>query len=155
MNSQQSDTKPSEPTPTRGVWGFVKRKVWGDAPSQPISNSGSKRQRAASPQEVDHPPAHADRSTLQAGTSPVDSSPHSPFQSHKVTSIEDESDEDQLQDQATGDSAVSHTVSAMASEPSLRHGLGEGMRCLVYSRVPYPLARSCYGCYLPSAHTDL
>ena len=126
-----SDTQPSKPTPTRGVWGFMKRKVWGDVPSHPVSDSGSESQRTGDEEEVDQP---ADRSG-QADMSPVDSRQLSPFQSHKQTSLEDESDDEPHQGQATGDSAIRNKTSAMASELSLRHGLGEGKLWHTSSRV--------------------
>ena len=133
---QQSHTQPSKPTPTRGVWGFMKRKVWGEVPSHPVSDSGSESQPAADEDEVDQP---ADRSG-QADMPPVDSRQLSPFHSHKQTGLEDESDEDSRQDQATDDIEIRNKTSAMASELSLRHGLGEGKPWQAYRRVPW----NCY-----------
>lgn len=135
MSSPNSEAEPSKPTPTRGVWGFMKRKVWGDVSSYPISDSGSESQRTESRQSLDV--SNMSESQLPAGITPADSRSQSPFQSHKQTYVEEESDEDTLQDQPTGDSAASNKASAMAmaSELSLRHGLGEGMRRRAFSRV--------------------
>ena len=128
-----SDTQPSKPTPTRGVWGFMKRKVWGDVPSHPVSDSGSESQRTVDEEEVVQ---FADR-TGQADMPPGDSPQLSPFQSNKIARLEDESDEDPRQDRETSDSAFRNKSSAMASELSLRHGLGEGNLWHAYNRIPH------------------
>lgn len=122
MSSPQSDIQPSKPTPTRGVWSFMKGKVWGDVPSHPVSDSGSESQRTGDEEDVDQ---SADRSG-QPDMPYVRSRQLSPFQSQKQTSLENESDEEALQDHETGDNAARNKTSAMASELSLRHGLGEG-----------------------------
>ena len=126
MSSSKSETEPSKQTPPRGVWGFMKRKVWGDVSSYPISDSGSESQRTESRQSLDV--SNMSESQLPAHITPADSRSQSPFQSHKQRSVEGDTDEEALQDQPTGDSAASNKASAMASELSLRHGLGEGMR---------------------------
>lgn len=132
MSSPNSE-EPSKPTPTRGVWGFMKRKVWGDVSSYPISDSGSESQRTESRQSLDV--SNLSEPQLPAGITPADSRSQSPFQSHRQTNVAEDSDEDSLQDQPIGDSAASNKASAMASELSLRHGLGEGMRRRAFIRV--------------------
>jgi len=84
----------------------MKRKVWGDVPSHPISDSGADS-RAASPE-------------------PAVNSPQSPFQGHAQPDHDSQSDEDAPESQQTGLSSTSNKATNMASEPSLRHGLGEG-----------------------------
>ena len=123
---QRSDTESRGPSPSRGVWGFMKRKVWGDVPSHPISDSGSESHRARSPEtrDLDVSTSH-DTTTPKAGTSPTEPRPHSPFQSHIQAHHEDDSDEDSHSDKSA---SVSSASNKMASEPSLRHGLGEGMQ---------------------------
>lgn len=150
---QKSDTQPAQPAPAPGVWGFMKRKVWGDrgdVSSHPVSDSGSES-HSAEDEQVDH----SDRLTSmedsgQADMSPVDSRQLSPLQSHKQASVEDDSDEDSRQEQATGDSALPHNTSTIASELSLRHGLGEGNQLHAYGRATRPVAIVCCVLWLPS-----
>lgn len=124
---QRSETESPGPAPNRGVWGFMKRKVWGDVPSHPISDSGSESHCAGSPEppDLDVSSSH-DTTTPKAGSSPAEPRPHSPFQSHIQARHEDDSDEDSNSDRSA---TVTSASNRMASEPSLRHGLGEGMQC--------------------------
>lgn len=114
----------------------MKRKVWGDVASHPVSDSGSESHRT-SDEQVDR----SDRSGTStevsgpADMSPVDSRQLSPFQSHKQASLEDDSDEDSRQGQATGYSPPPNKTSTIASELSLRHGLGEGKQLHAYGRA--------------------
>lgn len=119
----------------RGVWGFVKRKVWGDVPSHPISDSGSEDQRAASPDPAVSSPA--DLFTPKAGPSREGSGSQSPFQGHIEAESEDRSDEDLPGRHAYVNSARD-VASGMASEPSLRHGLGEGEQALFPMSSSHP-----------------
>jgi len=123
---QGSETESSAPSASRGVWGFMKRKVWGDVPSHPISDSGSDS-RAASPEPAFNSPV--DMSTPKATTPHEDSRPQSPFESHVQPDHDSQSDEDAPESQQTGLSSISNKATNMASEPSLRHGLGEGEHC--------------------------
>ncbi|KAL0024653.1 hypothetical protein WJX77_006333 [Trebouxia sp. C0004] len=101
----------------------MKRKVWGDVPSHPISDSGSDS-RAASPEPAVNSPV--DMSTPKATTPHEESRPQSPFQGHAQPDHDSQSDEDAPESQQTGLSSTSNKATNMASEPSLRHGLGEG-----------------------------
>ncbi len=118
-----SETAGSATSASRGVWGFMKRKVWGDVPSHPISDSGSDS-RAASPEPAVNSPV--DMSTPKATTPHEESRPQSPFQGHDQPDHDSQSDEDAPESQQTGLCSTSNKTSNMASEPSLRHGLGEG-----------------------------
>lgn len=124
-----SETEPSKPTPTRGVWGFMKRKVWGDVVSYPISDSGSESQRTETPEEADDPNASTASTASTAGPVPAASRSQSPFQSHQQTNSKENPDDDSLKNQPKGDNAVTNKASVLASELSLRHGLGEGIPC--------------------------
>lgn len=117
-----AETEGFTPSSNRGVWGFVKRKVWGDVPSHPISNSGSASRAARPDQPILSP---ADMSSPQASASHAGSG-QSPFGGHAQPESEDQSDEDAHQIQPAIPNSVSNKATDMASEPSLRHGLGEG-----------------------------
>lgn len=108
-----SDSPPPESSSRRGVWGFVKRNVWGDAQSHPVSVS-----RSASPEET--VPEHA---TLQQGAR--GDVGQSPFRSR---ARESSSDKDLRA--WSGDEPSQASSVTMVSEPSLRHGLAEGMQTL-------------------------
>ena len=96
----------------------MKRKVWGDVPSHPISDSGSDS-RAASPEPAVNSP-------VDMSTPHEESPPQSPFQGHAQPDHDSQSDEDAPESQQTGLSSTSNKATNLASEPSLRHGLGEG-----------------------------
>ncbi len=113
-----SETEGSATSASRGVWGFMKRKVWGDVPSHPISDSGADS-RAASPEPAVNSP-------VDMSTPHEESPPQSPFQGHAQPDHDSQSDEDAPESQQTGLSSTSNKATNMASEPSLRHGLGEG-----------------------------
>ena len=119
-----SETEGSAPSAGRGVWGFMKRKVWGDVPSHPISDSGSDS-RAVSPDPAVGP---AEMSAPKAASPPEESGTQSPFQGHNQSGHDSQSDEDAPENLQAGTSSGSNRAAAMASEPSLRHGLGEGKR---------------------------
>ena len=124
-SSQLSETGSPKPSPSRGVWGFMKRKVWGDVASHPISDTSSESQRAQSPDDADLTtgiPEGPDMSTPAA-----EPRPHSPFQSHTQTPDEEEPVEDARLDHVANVTSNNQKDTHMASEPSLRHGLGEGL----------------------------
>ena len=107
------DSSPSSPSSRRGVWGFVRRNVWGDVQSHPVSSS-----RSASPEEA---VAETETATMQT---PENAEPGSPFQSQAKDT---ESHDDQQQSSSDQPSqSSSNTRVTMVSEPSLRHGLAEG-----------------------------
>ena len=129
----------------------MKRKVWGDVASHPVSDSGSESHRASDDEQADHSVDRSGTSTEvsgQADTSPVDSRQLSPFQSHKQASLEDDSDEDSRQGQARGYSPAPNQTSNIASELSLRHGLGEGKQMHADSNATRPVATVCYVLWL-------
>ena len=118
-----SETEGSATSASRGVWGFMKRKVWGDVPAHPISDSGSDSRAASLEPAVNSP---VDMSTPKATPPHEESRPQSPFQGHAQPDHDSQSDEDAPEIQQTGLSSTSNKATNMASEPSLRHGLGEG-----------------------------
>ena len=130
----RSETAFPKQSPSRGVWGFMKRKVWGDVASHPISDTESETQREASPEGSDV--ATGSSPDLSTPKSPTEPRPHSPFQSHVSAQPEDESNEEARPDLQAGRGPAGNTAS-MASEPSLRHGLGKGMQCTVSNILIY------------------
>lgn len=107
------DSSPSSPSSRRGVWGFVKRNVWGDVQSHPVSLS-----RSASPEEA---VAETETATTQT---PESAEPGSPFQSQAKDTDPNDDQQQSSSDQPSQSS--SNTRVTMVSEPSLRHGLAEG-----------------------------
>ena len=122
------DSSPPSPSSRGGVWGFVKRNVWGDVQSHPIAVS-----RSPSPEEAG---VRSETAGLQTSGN---AEPGSPFQSQAK-----ENDPDDNQDESLGEQpsqSFSNTRVTMVSEPSLRYGLAEGKQpstCVYISHARCP-----------------
>lgn len=106
----------SPKSPGRGVWNFVKRNVWSDAPSHPINDCGSEANASSDKTSPERSASSEGRQHNQ------DRASHSPFQSHANADALYEEPDDVQQHGAPHQAETDMNI-PMASEPSLRHGL--------------------------------
>lgn len=112
------DSSPPSSGPRRGVWSFVKRNVFGDVQSHPVSLSGSTTPEEALPETATDTRAQAFEGV----------EPQSPFQSRSQEMPSDQEQDIWFGDQPSQSSRSTRVT--MESEPSLRYGLAEGMYSL-------------------------